>query len=183
VHEFVIVHPSLYNFQRRQTLVYREWTHDDIEPVRRVLLDTWLATYSSFIPEEDIRSYFAATYSAQQLELLCALPSCKGYVALEDDEVVGFERLQFSAEENRLYVASVYVLPRSQGKGLGRHLLMLAEDLARTLELDRIWLGVMVQNTASVEWYKKIGFTFDQEEPFTMGGTVVQHLIGYKLVI
>lgn len=164
-------------------MIYREWTEDDLEPVRRVLLDTWLATYRAFIPEDDIRSYFAATYSVEQLRALCASPACKGYVAVDEDEVAGFERLQFDAEANRLYVASIYVLPSHQGKGIGRHLLMLAEDMARTLELDRVWLGVMVQNTASVDWYKRIGFTFVQEEPFTMGGTVVQHLIGYKFVM
>ncbi|MGE5314979.1 MAG: GNAT family N-acetyltransferase [Acidobacteriota bacterium] len=164
-------------------MLYREWTTDDFEPVRRVLLETWLDAYRSFIPEEDIRSYFEATYSPDQLGALCATPSCKGYVALDGDEIVGFERLHFDAEENKLYVASIYVLPQSQGKGVGRHLLMLAEDMARMLELDRIWLGVMTQNTRSVEWYKKIGFTFEHEEPFTMGRTVVPHLIGYKHVI
>ncbi len=164
-------------------MTYREWTPEDFEGVRRVLLETWLATYRSFIPEEDITSYFENTYSVEKLAELCSSPSCKGYVAAEADRIVGFERLQFNDEENRLYIASVYVLPGNQGKGIGTHLLMLAEDMARTLELDRVWLGVMVQNTAACDWYKKIGFTFVQEEPFTMGRTVVQHLIGYKIVI
>jgi diamine N-acetyltransferase len=164
-------------------MTYREWTPDDFEAVRHVLLETWLATYASFIPEDDIRSYFEKTYSTAQLAELCASPSCKGYVAADNDTVVGFERLQFDEKDNRLYVSSVYVLPQSQGKGIGQRLLMLAEDMARTLGLDRIWLGVMVQNTATVNWYKKIGFTFVQEEPFIMGSTSVQHLIGYKMVI
>lgn len=164
-------------------IIYREWTPEDFEPVRRVLLETWLATYSSFIPEDDIHSYFAQTYSVDRLAELCKSPSCKGYVAVVNDEVVAFERLQFNDEENRLYISCVYVLPKSQGSGIGHHLLRLAEDMARILELDRVWLGVMVENKSSVEWYKKFGFTFVQEEPFLMGKTNVQHLIGYKTVI
>ncbi len=164
-------------------MTYREWTENDFEPVRHVLLHTWLNAYGSFIPEADINGYFAATYSAEKLAALHRSPTSKGYVASDDDSVVGFERLQYDEKENRLYVASIYVLPGNQGKGIGRHLLLMAEDEARRLHLDRIWLGVMTQNIPSVEWYTKIGFTFIQEEPFTMGATVVQHLIGYKLIV
>jgi ribosomal protein S18 acetylase RimI-like enzyme len=163
-------------------MTYREWTENDFEPVRRVLLETWLDAYASFIPEEDITGYFATTYSIGKLTSLLLSPVSKGYVAVEDGTVVGFERLQYNEKEDRLYVSSIYVLPGNQGKGIGKHLLLLAEEEARRLKLDRIWLGVMTQNIPSVEWYKKIGFTFIQEEPFTMGATVVQHRIGYKLV-
>jgi diamine N-acetyltransferase len=164
-------------------VTYREWTENDFEPVRHVLLDTWLDAYGSFIPEEDISGYFASTYSIDKLSALYRSPTSKGYIAEDNTAVVGFERLQYDEKQNRLYVSSVYVLPGNQGKGIGRHLLLLAEEEARRLRLDRIWLGVMTQNIPSVEWYKKIGFTFIQEEPFTMGATVVQHLIGYKLVV
>jgi len=163
-------------------VTYREWTEADFASVQHVLLSTWLNAYASFIPEEDIRGYFARTYSVEKLTALLLSPTSKGYVADENGDVVGFERLQFDEKANRLYVSSVYVLPGHQGKGVGRHLLGLAEDEARRLHLDRIWLGVMTQNTPSVEWYTKIGFTFPSEEPFTMGSTVVPHLIGFKLV-
>jgi diamine N-acetyltransferase len=164
------------------SVTYREWTENDFDSVRHVLLETWLDAYGSFIPDTDIRGYFTATYSIEKLTTLLHSPASKGLVAAEKDVVVGFERLQHDEQEHRLYVSSVYVLPGNQGKGIGRHLLRLAEDEARRLGLDRIWLGVMSQNTPSVEWYTKIGFTFIQEEPFTMGTTVVQHLIGFKLI-
>lgn len=164
-------------------MTYREWSETDFEPVRHVLLETWLNAYSSFIPEEDIRDYFARTYSIEKLTALFLSPTSKGYVAVENNEVVGFERLQYDEKDSRLYVSSIYVLPGNQGKGIGKHLLLLAEEQAQSLHLDRIWLGVMTQNVSSVEWYKKIGFTFIQEEPFTMSGTVVQHLIGFKLIV
>jgi len=163
-------------------VTYREWTETDFAAVQHVLLSTWLDAYASFIPEADIRGYFASTYSAEKLAALLLSPTSKGYVADENGDVVGFERLQYDEKENRLYVSSIYVLPGHQGKGIGRHLLGIAEDEARRLHLDRIWLGVMTQNTPSVEWYKKIGFAFPLEEPFTMGSTVVRHLIGYKLL-
>jgi diamine N-acetyltransferase len=164
-------------------VTYREWTENDFEAVRHVLLETWLDTYGTFIPHADIIGYFAATYSTEKLAALLASPTSKGIVAVDGERVVGFERLQYEEEENRLYVSSVYVLPDFQGRAIGGRLLSLADEEAHRLHLDRIWLGVMTQNVASVEWYRKLGFIFIQEEPFTMGSTVVQHLIGYKLLI
>lgn len=167
---------------KEPAILYREWTENDFESVQHVLLETWLDAYGSFIPVEDIRSYFATTYSIEKLAALRQSPASKGYVAVDCDAVVGFQRLQHDQKENRLYVSSIYVLPAHQGKGIGRHLLGFAEEDARCLHFDRIWLGVMTQNTSSVEWYKKIGFSFIQEEPFTMSTAIVQHLIGYKII-
>jgi ribosomal protein S18 acetylase RimI-like enzyme len=48
--------------------------------------------------------------------------------------------------------------------------------------LHEIWLGVMVQNVDALAWYRKLGFIFEREEPFTMGKTTVPHLIGFKKI-
>jgi ribosomal protein S18 acetylase RimI-like enzyme len=58
---------------------------------------------------------------------------------------------------------------------------LLAESykIANEKHYGKVWLGVMKQNTKAVEWYKKLGFEFVEEEPFTMGATKVLHLIGF----
>jgi hypothetical protein len=38
----------------------------------------------------------------------------------------------------------------------------------------------MVKNRRALDFYRKVGFLFIKEEPFTMGKTTVSHLIGYK---
>jgi ribosomal protein S18 acetylase RimI-like enzyme len=92
----------------------------------------------------------------------------------------GYAKSNLSVSENKLYVQSMYVLPEFQGRGIGHLLLRSAERRAREFDLDRIWLGVMVQNTNALEWYKKNGFEFVEESPFMIGDTTVQHLIGYR---
>jgi ribosomal protein S18 acetylase RimI-like enzyme len=54
-----------------------------------------------------------------------------------------------------------------------------AEERARELSVDRIWLGVMVKNTQAVAWYKKMGLVVTEIAPFVMGSTTVDHYIGY----
>ncbi len=47
-----------------------------------------------------------------------------------------------------------------------------AEERARELGADRIWLGVMVKNAKAVGWYRRMGFTVPEAAPFTMGSTM-----------
>ncbi len=63
---------------------------------------------------------------------------------------------------------------------MGRRLLEAAEGYAGEKGLDRLWIGVMVKNRQALAFYRKMGFQFVREEPFTMGETTVSHLIGYK---
>jgi ribosomal protein S18 acetylase RimI-like enzyme len=63
---------------------------------------------------------------------------------------------------------------------MGKRLLEAAEGYAKEKRLDELWIGVMVKNRQALVFYRKVGFQFVREEPFTMGNTTVSHLIGYK---
>jgi ribosomal protein S18 acetylase RimI-like enzyme len=158
----------------------REWTLDDLPSVRRVTWDTWLDAYSSFIPESDLREYYDCNYTLDALSGLFRAQSVNGFVAEVGGEVVGCVKTKFNKEESRFYVSSLYILPAFQGKGIGGMLMVAAEDKAAAFSADSVWLGVMTQNTRALDWYKKHGFHFVEEVPFTIGHTTVVHLIGYR---
>jgi predicted GNAT family acetyltransferase len=107
-------------------------------------------------------------------------PFTQGFIAEEDGHIAGYARLFFNRDENRLYVSSLYLLPEFEGKGLGIRLLESAEGYAAEKGLDELWIGVMVKNRQALLFYRKVGFLFVREEPFTMGKITVSHLIGYK---
>ena len=139
-----------------------------------------MATYSSFIPESDLRSYFDIHYTEASLFGMFDDPLAYGFIAEKDHQIAGYVRLFFNRDEDRLYVPSLYFLPGFQGQGMGRRLLEAAEGYAGEKGLDRLWIGVMVKNRQALAFYRKMGFQFVREEPFTMGETTVSHLIGYK---
>jgi ribosomal protein S18 acetylase RimI-like enzyme len=141
-----------------------------------------MSTYSSFIPESDLRSYFDIHYTEASLLSMFDDPLTQGFVAETDDQIAGYARLFFNQDENRLYVPSMYLLPEFQGQSIGRRLLEAAEGYAAEKRIDRLWIGVMVKNRHALVFYRKVGFQFVREEPFTMGKTTVQHLIGYKRI-
>lgn len=162
-----------------QTII-RPWESDDLSAIQRVTWETWLATYSAFIPKDDLQTYFEAHYNLAALAELFNSREVNGWVAEVEEVVVGYLKTRRNDREKRFHVSSVYVLPAYQGKGIGMKLLHAAEALATACHFDKVWLGVMVQNINALAWYKKIGFQFIEDAPFTMGQTTVNHLLGYK---
>jgi len=158
----------------------RAWQKEDVASILRITWQSWMATYSSFIPESDLRSYFDIHYTEASLFGMFDDPLAYGFIAEKDHQTAGYVRLFFNRDEDRLYVPSLYFLPGFQGQGMGRRLLEAAEGYAGEKGLDRLWIGVMVKNRQALAFYRKMGFQFVREEPFTMGETTVSHLIGYK---
>ncbi|HOJ06905.1 MAG: GNAT family N-acetyltransferase [Ignavibacteriota bacterium] len=157
----------------------REWTKSDFSIVKNILLTTWKDTYS-FIPIKDIEKYFYEFYSDDRLKEILIDPFSSGILAEVNSKSVGWMKLFDNYVEKKLFVSSLYVLPKFQGFGIGKKLLNHAYSIAEQKKYNKVWLGVMKQNTKSLEWYIKLGFEFVKEEPFQMGSTSVTHLIGYK---
>lgn len=157
----------------------RRWLRDDLRAIQRLLLETWVEAYGSFIPRADLIGYLHAQYSQAKLEAMLADPDVTGLVAEADGGVVGYAKLYHARAEQRFYVHQLYILPANQGLGFGHRLMACAEERARELGADRIWLGVMVKNTQAVAWYKKMGYSVRENSPFLMGSTTVDHYIGY----
>jgi ribosomal protein S18 acetylase RimI-like enzyme len=162
-------------------IIIRSWTKKDFPIVKNILLTTWENTYT-FIPEEDILSHFEKYYSDDRLIEILNDPFSKGIIAEVNFIPAGWLKLFEDHVNKKFYVSSLYVLPEYQGFGIGKKLLDEAYRISKEKHYNKVWLGVMKQNVTSFEWYKNLGFIFDEEEPFQMGSTEVMHLIGYKII-
>jgi len=158
---------------------YRRWKLKDVESIRQLLFDTWLDTYAKFIPREDILEYLEEYYNEDILRSFFDDQNIVGFIAEVDGVVAGYEKTFYNRKENRLYVQQLYILPRYQGSGLGKQLMAFAADHAQTYDLDRVWLGVMVNNTTALLWYQNMGYQIMEKTPYTLGKTKVEHYIGY----
>lgn len=162
-------------------ITLRNWTKEDFQTVRNILLVTWKDAYN-FIPQKDIITHLENYYSESKLLELFNNHLVKGILAEVNQSPVGWMKLFNDEIAEKFFISSLYVLPEYQGYGIGKKLLLFAEDKAAKLKFDNVWLGVMKDNIKALEWYKKIGFNFVEKEPFKMGETEVMHLIGYKII-
>jgi len=163
-------------------MVIRSWQKSDLASIRGITWESWISTYVSFIPEDDLKSYFDIHYTEESLVSMFDDPAMHGLITEMDGQVVGYARLLLNRDENRLSIASLYFLPGFEGQGMGSRLLEWAEGYAKEKGFDELWVGVMARNRRALEFYRKVGFQFVREEPFTMGKTTVSHLIGRKRI-
>ena len=109
-------------------IVIRPWQKSDLASIRRITWQSWISTYSSFIPESDLKPYFDIHYTELSFLSMFDDPFMKGFIAEANNQIAGYVRLFFNRDENRLYVPSLYLLPDFQGQDIGRQLLEAAEE-------------------------------------------------------
>jgi diamine N-acetyltransferase len=160
-------------------ITYRRWELNDAKSICRLLHDTWFDTYTTIIPHEDILDYLDEHYNEEKVRSFFDDQNIVGFVAEVDDVLAGYEKTLYAREEKRLYVQQLYILPQYQRLGIGKQLMAFAAEHAKTYDLDRVWLGVMVDNSAALLWYQNLGYQIIEKAPFTLGKTTVEHYIGY----
>ncbi|MBX5105409.1 GNAT family N-acetyltransferase [Rhizobium lentis] len=85
-----------------------------------------------------------------------------GHVVIDDDRLIGC--LFLRPEADCLYVGKLAVLPGRQGKGLGKRLLMVAEETAAALGLFALRLETRIELTENHAVFAAWGFTRTAEK-------------------
>lgn len=141
----------------------RNMIEADIEAIQHVAAISWHATYEGIIPRDIQKQFLQQAYSVERLNE--RLVNTNFYVAVEDEEVVGYANFSVPRDNGEVELAAIYVLPSAQGKGIGSKLLAHGiEQLAPRV----IYLNVEKENLIGRQFYEARGFevTDSFEEPF-----------------
>jgi len=161
----------------------RQWQRSDLSAIQQIAWETWADAYGAFVPEVDRRVFHDSYYDLLKLKNLFDSGIVHGCVALVDEFTVGFSKTFWDESESKFFITSLYVLPQYQKLSLGKRMLEYGVNIARSsYNLDRVWLGVMVENKPAIDWYLRQGFIFEESKPFTLGNTTIEHLYGYLLI-
>jgi ribosomal protein S18 acetylase RimI-like enzyme len=86
------------------------------------------------------------------------------YLAQDDNgKEVGFVSYELNSELNKTKIHKIYVLPETQGTGLGRQFFELVKEKAIENNQSNIFLNVNKRNHA-IHFYTKLGFTKVKDE-------------------
>jgi ribosomal protein S18 acetylase RimI-like enzyme len=100
------------------------------------------------------------------------------YTELPDEKISGCVFLQKT--EKRLYLGMLCVSPYVQTRGIGKQLLAAAEDFARQMQCDSIFMSVISKRYELIHWYERKGYRPTGEtKPFPVSekfGIPTQHL-------
>ena len=91
------------------------------------------------------------------------------YLAQDDnDKYVGFLSYEINSEPQKTKIHKIYVLPETQGTGLGRQFFELVKEKALENSQNTIFLNVNKYNNA-IHFYTKLGFTKVKDEVIDIG--------------
>jgi RimJ/RimL family protein N-acetyltransferase len=142
----------------------------DAPAVASVHVKSWQTTYRGQIPDEVLDNL---SVDESQAMWARAIPRGEVWVALADDEVVGFACTGPAREVEGIFqLYAIYFLPSAWGSGLAAPLAQAAlGDAPDTI----VW--VLEDNQRARRFYERLGFTLDgttREEEF--GSAVVKEL-------
>jgi len=143
------------------------WPVDEIANLCELSRATFVETFAQQNTEEDMAAYLDSHLSIEKLQEEAAESSATFYGYYVEGQAAAYLKVnQTEAQTEQvsfegLEVERLYVLKGHKGKGLGKALMVYAEDLARSEGLEWIWLGVWEHNLAAISFYELGGF-----EPF-----------------
>ncbi|MGQ7659361.1 GNAT family N-acetyltransferase [Streptococcus suis] len=133
-------------------------TEEEIRGKAYVHWKAWQEAYADLLPQE----FLQKTYTLERCQDWAFRYPERIFVALENDQVVGFSCYGQSMSEdleNAGELYALYVLEDVYGQKVGYRLLQAA--LEKMQDYDRVCLWVLEGNARAISFYEKVGFRFD----------------------
>jgi diamine N-acetyltransferase len=158
-----------------ESIEIRLASYSEVPAMRELAIQSYEATFAEYNTRENMDAFYRESYNLEKLqnefhELHSAL-----YLAIEENEIVGFLRLRKSDEvaykigDSTIELQRLYIHPRHQGKSIGTKLMEKAIQHAKEMTVEWIWLGVWERNFKAQQFYSKWGFERFGEHVFQMG--------------
>lgn len=143
-------------------------TKEQLPIIRDLAYKIWPDTYGQILSSEQLEYMLLNFYNIPSLEEQFD----NGQVFLlvkEEENFLGFAAYQINCKtEGKTKLHKIYVLPETQGKGIGKLLLQEVENRARLHGNIHLFLNVNKYNKAQ-EFYKIQGFVVVLDEVIDIG--------------
>jgi diamine N-acetyltransferase len=144
-------------------------TLSDIPIIHKLAHTIWPSAYGAILSAEQLAYMLELIYSAQALQQQFAVQI---FVLIYDNaEPVGFAA--YEQFQQKLKLHKIYVLPQTQGTGVGKHLLQYVLQQALDKHCQALYLNVNKFNKNAIAFYTKQGFAVASEEVIDIGNGFV----------
>ncbi len=157
----------------------REAGPEEVETIRSLADRTWRACYPGIISPEQIDYMLERMYAAETIrremsrEAICYLLACHpgaGAGGSDGGSPAGFAAFGPGATDHEVFLHKLYVLPETQGRGIGAALLEEVARRAGQRGAGTISLRVNRGNAGAIRVYERAGFERSHEVCEDIGG-------------
>jgi ribosomal protein S18 acetylase RimI-like enzyme len=147
-----------------------EATINDIKQIQNIVHITWPITYGAILSKEQLDYMLDLFYSDEALTLQYNKKEQLFYMIYEDQSNnIGFIGIEHHYNgEAVTKIHKIYLLPETQGKGIGKKVIDEIGILALNNNSKKLLLNVNRFNTA-LGFYKKIAFEVKEEVDIEIG--------------
>ena len=144
--------------------IIRKATPNDHYLLQQIGRQTFFETFAADNSEKDMQKYLEESFATEKVQAELADPNTEFYLAQQDDQIIGYLKLNLGAAQTELQntkaleIERIYVLKDFHGKNVGQLLYDQAIAVAKQVHSPYIWLGVWEQNPRAIRCYEKNGF-------------------------
>jgi ribosomal protein S18 acetylase RimI-like enzyme len=138
----------------------------DAELLFSVCRQSYVESFADHWNDGGLSWYLDKVYGLDVLERDLTDKRINYFIAYYDNVPAGFMKLKLNSiltdkiGGKHLEIEKLYFLTRYKRKGLGRELISTARRIAKDLEMNVIWLGVIDTNASAISFYERNGFDF-----------------------
>ena len=150
-------------------------TKNNVQDLQEVSIQTFTETFKDNNSEKSLNDYLNTAYELTKLEKELENPHSEFYFAYFNNELAGYLKININDAqsekmgENALEVERIYIKKSFKRRGIGRHLIETAEQLAKKYQKNLMWLGVLEYNPKAIAFYETLGFKVIGAHSFFMG--------------
>jgi ribosomal protein S18 acetylase RimI-like enzyme len=138
-------------------------TANDYKTIQNIAHQTWPIAYGEILSKAQLDYMLDAFYNEDALKDSVENKGHYFILAKEDEETLGFASYEHHYnQKQQTKIHKIYILPETQGKGIGKTLIDFVENTAKENDSTALSLNVNRFNKA-LHFYQKLGFEIVEE--------------------
>jgi ribosomal protein S18 acetylase RimI-like enzyme len=173
--------------QQPEDISYRKATLSDVKKLSILYKQVYIQTYGTEGVSDEFANFITTQFAVERLESIIHEQPDSILVAAYKNNLVGVAEIEYDKqtpvgglvgpELNKLYILEWFC-----GKGIGRNLLRLAEDMVSSQGNKFMWLWVLATNDRAVSFYERQQYQWVGNASFQMEENSYDNKVMLKLL-
>lgn len=159
----------------QEEIIFEQLDNSHLAELVMISRDTFSGTFGNQNTPENIQLHLDNSFNEERLSGELADTNCEFYFAKNQDQIIGYLKINFNdaqtdlKEKEGMELERIYVLKEFQGRGFGNSMINFVIAKARETHIKYVWLGVWERNVKAVEFYKRQQFEIFDTHSFMLG--------------
>lgn len=148
---------------------------NDAESLFQISLKTFTESFAHLNTKENMPLYLAENITVEKIAAELSNPGSEFYLAKLNNKIIGYLKVNFAGaqkdvhDNKSLEVERIYISNEFYGKGFGQILFDKAIAIAKSHDLNYLWLGVWEKNEKAINFYIRNGMSKFSQHSFMLG--------------